>query len=81
MAEDPRCLHVLSTEADDLGTKDCSSARRSRLSRSTSGPFEFAWKSHDQDARLRRVSPAELLFYCYLIRRQLTSIFYDSLCS
>jgi integrase len=35
MAEDPLCLHVLSTGANDHGTKDCSSARRNLLSRST----------------------------------------------
>jgi hypothetical protein len=35
-------LYELSTEANDLGTKDCSSARRNLSSRSTFGPFGFA---------------------------------------
>src|ERR1019366_7971082 len=38
----PQCLYVLSTKANDLGTRDCSSARRNLSSRSTFGPFEFA---------------------------------------
>jgi len=38
------CLHVLSTDANDLGTEGCSLARRSLLNLSTYGLFEFAWK-------------------------------------
>jgi hypothetical protein len=46
MAEAPLCLYVVSTEVNGLGTKVFSSEETSR--RSTFGPFEFAWKSHDQ---------------------------------
>jgi hypothetical protein len=35
------------------GTKVCSSVRRKLSSRSTFGPFEFAWKSRDQGATLQ----------------------------
>ena len=41
MAEDPVCPHAPSIDANDLGTKDCSSARRSLLSLSTNGLFEL----------------------------------------
>ena len=37
----PLCLYVPSTEASDLGTRDCSSARIDLSNRSTFGPFEF----------------------------------------
>jgi hypothetical protein len=34
MAEDLLCLYALSADANDLGTRDCSSARRNLLNRS-----------------------------------------------
>lgn len=39
MAEDPVCPHAPSADVNDLGTKDCSSARRSLLSPNMSGLF------------------------------------------
>ena len=56
MAEAPLCLYVVSTEVNGLGTKVFSSEETSR--RSTFGPFEFAWKSHDQGATLRSEASA-----------------------
>jgi hypothetical protein len=41
-AEDRLCQDVTSTEANDLGIRDCSSARRNLSSRSMSGRFESA---------------------------------------
>jgi hypothetical protein len=52
VAEEPPCLHVLSAETNDLGTRDCSSARKNLSNRSTSGPFAFAWKLHNRGATL-----------------------------
>ena len=56
MAEDPVCPHAPSVEADNLGTKDCSSARRNLLSPSTYGLFESAWKSRGQCVTLRSLT-------------------------
>jgi hypothetical protein len=53
MAEDTLCPHAPPTDVDDPGTKGCSSARRNILSRSTSGPLEFAYKSHKQSVTLQ----------------------------
>jgi integrase len=50
VAEEHPCLYVLSAETNDLGIRDCSSARNGPSNRSTSGPFAFAWKSHDRGA-------------------------------
>ena len=56
MAEDPVCPHAPSIDANDLGTKDCSSARRNLLSPSTYGLFESAWKSRGQCVTLRSLT-------------------------
>jgi hypothetical protein len=56
MAEDPLCLFVISTDANDLGTRDCSSAKRNLSSRSTFGRFEFALKLHDRGASLQSLT-------------------------
>src|SRR5260221_5166048 len=53
MAEDTLCPHAPPTDADDRGTKGCSSARRNLLIRSTSGPLELAWKSRKQSVTLQ----------------------------
>ena len=56
MAEEPPCFYVLSAETNDPGIKDCSSARRNLLNRSTSGPFAFASKSLDRGATVSSLS-------------------------
>jgi hypothetical protein len=52
VAEEPPCLYVPSAETNDLGIRDCSPARKNLSNRSISGPFAFAWKSHDPGATL-----------------------------
>ena len=42
MAEDPVCPDAPSVDANDLGIKDCSSARKNLLSPSMYGLFESA---------------------------------------
>ena len=56
MVEDPLCPHAPSIDANDLGTEDCSSARRNLLSPSTYGLFKSAWKSRGQCVTLRSLT-------------------------
>jgi hypothetical protein len=76
VAEEPPCLYVLSADTNDLGIRDCSSARKHLSNRSTSGPFAFAWKSHDRGATSSSLTWSTASFACDLVKLRL-----DDICS
>jgi integrase len=79
LAEDPPCLFALSAwTIHDLGIRDCSSARKSPLTKNTFGPFAFGSRSHACGADLALFSLAidSKLRACDLVKLRV-----DEVCS
>ena len=75
MAEDPVCPHAPSIDANDLGTKDCSSVRRGLLSPSMYGPTLRATGSRYLFPTRIHASPhISIRQYARLVHRWIKSI-------